>query len=299
MLENCLLPTVQPRRSVLYMPSSRMSALAKARTLPVDSLIFDLEDAVAPTVKQEAREQLTIAIEQGGYGYRELLVRVNGLDTPWGPEDLKTIAHLPIHGVLFPKIHSANQITEASEQLDKYHAPSSLAIWIMIETPQGVLNISHIIHEQPRLAGIIMGTSDLSKALRIRPSPERLGLITSLSLCVLAARAYNLSIIDGVYVNLEDSNGFKAVCQQGRDLGFDGKTLIHPQQIETANHIFAPTDKEVTRARQIILAWERAQQENKGVVVVEGQLVENLHVEEAKQCLALADICAERVPSVM
>lgn len=282
------------RRSVLYMPSSRASALAKARTLPADSLIFDLEDAVAPTAKQQARQHLTEALEQGDYGYRELIVRINGLDTPWGHEDLKTIAQLPIHGVLLPKIHSANQITEVVELLNKYNVPSPLAIWIMIETPLGVLNIQHIVSEQPRLAGIVMGTSDLSKALQVRHTPERLGLITSLSLCVLTARAYHLSIIDGVYLNLDDTDGFKVVCQQGRDLGFDGKTLIHPKQIEIANLIFSPTDKEIEHARQIILAWEHAQQENQGVAVVDGRLIENLHVEEAKHCLVLADICAER-----
>jgi citrate lyase subunit beta/citryl-CoA lyase len=286
--------TIQPRRSVLYMPGSRASALVKARTLPADSLIFDLEDAVAPTAKQEARQHIITAIQQGDYGHRELIVRVNGLDTPWGYDDLKMVAHLPIQGVLLPKVNSATQVIEAIGLLDANNNASSLAIWIMIETPQGVLNIHDIIRGCPRLKGIILGTSDLSKALQIRHTPERLGLLVPLSLCVLAARAYHLSIIDGVHLDLEDNENFKIVCEQGRDLGFDGKTLIHPKQIAIANQVFAPTVREIAQAHQIILAWEQAQQEGKGVVLIEGKLVENLHVEEAKHCLARAKICAER-----
>lgn len=283
---------LRPRRSVLYMPGANARALEKARTLAADSLIFDMEDAVAPEAKPQARQQIIAAVTQGGYGQREIIVRVNGLDTPWGHEDVTAIAQLPVHGVLFPKISSAQQLTTAVDWLDA-KGGQHLPVWIMAETPACILRIDEIAGSHPRLTGIVMGTSDLAKEMRVRHTTDRVGLLTPLSLCILAARAHLLDIVDGVYLNLEDEAGFRAVCEQGRDMGFDGKTLIHPKQVEIANQVFAPTEAEVEHARKVMIAWEQAQQEGKGVVVVNGKLVENLHYEEAKRLLALAEAIAK------
>lgn len=285
---------IRPRRSVLYMPGSNTRALEKARILPVDSLIFDLEDAVAPEAKVQARQCVIAAVTEGGYKQREIVVRVNGLDTPWGRDDIAAIAKLPIQGVLLPKVNTPTQIEQAIEWLDKNGGEATLPIWMMAETPQGILNIDRIAGCHPRLAAIIMGTSDLAKDMRVRHTKDRIGLLVPLSLCVMAARAHGLEIIDGVHLNLDDEEGFQAACTQARDLGFDGKTLIHPKQIEVANQIFAPSAMEVKHAREILGAWEEAQKQGKGVVVVNGRLVENLHVEEAKRLLALAGVIGER-----
>jgi citrate lyase subunit beta / citryl-CoA lyase len=281
---------MQPRRSVLYMPASNARALEKAKTLAADSLIFDLEDAVAPSEKLLARQQLVDILPNGGYGHREIIVRINALDTEWGRDDLMQIANLPIHALLVPKISYPQQVlevVETLEEVDNYTLP----IWIMAETPQAILQINAIAASHPRLKVIIMGTSDLAKDLRVRHTADRLGLLTALNLCVLAARANGLEIIDGVHLNLQDEAEFTHVCIQGRDLGFDGKTLIHPKQIEIANRIFSPSEAEITQAQQIINAW---QQSNKGVVVVNGKLIENLHVDEAKRTLALAAAIQQR-----
>lgn len=281
---------MQPRRSVLYMPASNARALEKAKTLAADSLIFDLEDAVAPSEKLLARQQLVDILPNGGYGHREIIVRINALDTEWGRDDLMQIANLPIHALLVPKISYPQQVlevVETLEEVDNYILP----IWIMAETPQAILQINAIAASHPRLKVIIMGTSDLAKDLRVRHTADRLGLLTALNLCVLAARANGLEIIDGVHLNLQDEAEFTHVCIQGRDLGFDGKTLIHPKQIEIANRIFSPSEAEITQAQQIINAW---QQSNKGVVVVNGKLIENLHVDEAKRTLALAAAIQQR-----
>jgi len=278
---------LRPRRSVLYMPGANARALEKARSLAADCLILDLEDAVAPESKAKAREQVVAAIHPGGYGHREVIIRVNSLETAWGKEDLAAIAPLAIDGVLLPKISIPEQIEDAVDFLDAHGSTPTLPIWIMAETPQGILNMATIASSHPRLAVIVMGTSDLAKEMRVRHTPERMGLVTPLSLSVLAARANGLDIIDGVYLNLEDETGFRSACIQGRDMGFDGKSLIHPKQIEMANQIFAPSAQEIENAKEIMLAWEQAQAEGQGVVVVNGRLVENLHFEEAKRLLAL------------
>jgi citrate lyase subunit beta / citryl-CoA lyase len=281
--------SLRPRRSVLYMPGANARALEKARTLSVDALILDLEDAVAPDAKIVARQQITQAVQAGGYAPRELIVRVNGLNTEWGKADLEAVAPLPIDGVLLPKVEHPQQLHDALSILDAVNPDRPLPLWIMAETPKGMLNIAQIVQNQPRLSVIVMGTSDLAKDLRVRHTLDRVGLLVPLSLCVIAARAYGLDIIDGVYLDLNDESSYNAACQQGRDMGFDGKSLIHPKQIEAANRIFAPTASEVEQAKAVILAWEQAKNEGKGVVVVNGRLVEHLHVIEAQRLLALAN----------
>lgn len=286
--------TIRPRRSLLYMPGSNPRALDKARSLPADGLILDLEDAVAPDAKQVAREQVAAALEEGGYGHRELLLRVNGLSTAWGKDDIEAVSRLSSlpHAVLIPKIDTAADVKEAIKALEQAGCADSLDIWIMAETPLCILNIAEIARAHPRLTGIVMGTSDLSKDTRVRHTPDRLGFIAALNLCVYAARANGLAIIDGVQLDLQDEVLLQASCIQGRDLGFDGKSLIHPNQIAAANAAFAPDESELASAREIIEAFEAAQAEGKGVVVVKGRLVENLHVEEARRQLALADAIA-------
>lgn len=279
--------TLRPRRSVLYMPGANARALEKARSLAADCLILDLEDAVAPESKAKAREQVVAAVHPGGYGHREVIVRVNSLETAWGKEDLAAIAPLAIDGVLLPKINTPEQIEDAVDFLDAHGSAPTLPIWIMAETPQGILNMPSIASSHPRLAVIVMGTSDLAKEMRVRHTTDRTGLITPLSLSVLAARANGLDIIDGVHLNLEDEMGFHSACIQGRDIGFDGKSLIHPQQIEVANQTFAPSTQEIEQAQAIMQAWKHAQAEGQGVVVINGRLVENLHFEDAKRLLAL------------
>ncbi len=284
--------SLRPRRSVLYMPGANARALDKARTLPADALILDLEDAVSPDAKAQAREQISQAVSAGGYGKREVIIRVNGLNTEWGEADLKAVATLPIDGVLLPKIESAQQIADAVKILDSVDAQRQLPIWIMAETPRGMLNINEIAGA-PRLKVIVMGTSDLAKDMRVRHTPDRVGLLVPLSLCVIAARAHGVEIVDGVYLDLNNDDGYRDACVQGRDMGFDGKTLIHPKQIEAANQTFAPSEAEVIHSQEVIAAWDQAQSEGKGVVVVNGRLIENLHVEEAKRVLALANAIAE------
>lgn len=280
---------LRPRRSVLYMPGANARALEKARTLSADGLILDMEDAVSPDAKATAREQIVAAVTQGGYGPREIIIRVNGLETAWGHDDVAAVANIGASAILFPKVESPEQIHAAVEALDKAGAPADLPIMIMAETPRGILNINAITGASPRLAAIVMGTSDLAKELRVRHTPDRIGFITSLSLCVLAARAHNVDILDGVYLDLKNEAGFRAACEQGRDMGFDGKTLIHPNQLAVANEVYAPAEKEIENAREMISAWEQARAEGKGVAVVNGKLVENLHVEEARRALAVAE----------
>jgi len=284
---------LRPRRSMLYMPGANARALQKARSLAADSLIFDMEDAVAPDAKAQAREQIVAAVTEGGYGQREIIVRINGLDTPWAKEDVAAIATAPIDGILLPKVNAPEQVNDLVGLLTIHHAPEELPVWIMAETPHCMLNIDAICASHPRLKGIIMGTSDLAKEMRVHHTPDRIGLLVPLSLCVLAARAHGLDILDGVYLNLEDAAGFQAACEQGRDMGFDGKTLIHPKQIDAANSVFAPTAAELAHAKEVITAWEAAEQAGQGVVVVNGKLVENLHFEEAKRQLALASAIGE------
>jgi citrate lyase subunit beta/citryl-CoA lyase len=281
--------TARPRRSMLYMPGSNARALDKARGLPADALIIDLEDAVAPDAKDAARDQIGAALRQGGYGGRELLVRVNGLATAWGAADLRAVATLPIHGVVLPKVESAAMVRAAEVALVAAGASDSLAIWCMMETPLGMLHAEAIAGASPRLGGLIMGTSDLAKDLNAAHTRDRLPLLTALGLCLLAARAYGLAIADGVHLDLADDEGFAASCRQGRELGFDGKTLIHPKTITVANQVFAPSPDEVAWARRIIAAHAEAVAAGKGVVLVDGKLIENLHVDSARRLVALAD----------
>lgn len=278
----------RPRRSLLYMPGSNPRALEKARTLPADGIILDLEDAVAPAAKELARQQIVAAVTHGGYGKREILVRVNGLTTPWCRQDLAAIARLPLDGILFPKIESPEQVRTAVMVLGEVSAPAHIPIWIMAETPRCILRIDAIAGAHARVTGIMLGTADLAKDLRARDTRDRAPMLTALSLCVLAARAHGLQVLDSVHMDLEDDAGFLAACEQGRDMGFDGKTLIHPKQIETANRVFSPNETEISHARAVLAAWDQAQAEGKGVVVVNGRLVERLHVEEARRLLALA-----------
>jgi citrate lyase subunit beta/citryl-CoA lyase len=281
--------TPRPRRSFLYMPGSNPRALEKARTLSADGLIFDLEDAVAPDTKEEARAIVSAALAQGGYGGRELLLRVNALDTPWGHADLAAAATMPLDGVLLPKIENPDRVRLTVSLLDALGAPLGLAVWCMIETPLGILYAREIAGASPRLAGLVLGTSDLSKDLHAVATRDRLPLVTSLAIAMLAARAHGLAILDGVDLNLSDDEGFAAACRQGRELGFDGKTLIHPKQIAGANRAFAPTEVEIEWSRRIIAAHAEATAAGQGVVLVEGRLIENLHVENARRLVALAE----------
>lgn len=274
------------------MPGANARALEKARTLPADSVVFDLEDAVAPEAKAAARQQVAETLERGGYGPREVVVRVNDPNTSWGDDDLMTLAPLEFDAVLLPKVDSADQVRAAIEVLNS-SGGNRQALWVMIETPAGVLRASEIAGASKRLACMVMGTSDLSKDMRVPADAERLGLITPLSWCVTVARAYGIDILDGVQLDLEDGEAYRRVCAQGRRLGFDGKTLIHPKQIDLANEIFSPAADEVEKAREIIDAWEHARGEGKGITVVRGQLVETLHVEEAKRTLALVESIRE------
>ena len=282
--------TIRPRRSLLYMPGSNPRALDKARSLPADGLILDMEDSVAPDAKQLAREQIGAALAEGGYGHRELIVRINALSTEWGAQDIAAISRFSTapDAVLIPKIDTASDVVEAISAFERAGCPDSVAMWIMAETPLCILNIAEVLAAHPRLKGMVMGTSDLSKDTRVRHTPDRLGFITALNLCVYAARAYGLTIIDGVQLDLQNEELLRASCAQGRDLGFDGKSLIHPNQIAAANVAFAPDAAEIAAAHEIIAAFEQAKAQGKGVVVVNGRLVENLHVVEAQRQLALA-----------
>jgi len=280
---------IRPRRSILYMPGSNPRALEKARNLPADGLIFDLEDAVAPDTKDIARQQVCEALHAGGYGHREAIVRTNGLATPWGHDDLVAAATSGADAVLLPKVESADSVRQALAVLDQAGGPPDLPIWAMMETALGMLHAEEIASASPRLTAFVMGTSDLAKELHAAHTPLRLPMITALGLCMLAGRAYGLTLLDGVHLSLDDDDGHAASCHQGLELGFDGKTLIHPKQIDAANRIFAPDEDALAQAEKIITAHEAAAAEGKGVVVVDGRLVENLHVDDAKRQVALAE----------
>jgi citrate lyase subunit beta/citryl-CoA lyase len=285
---------VRLRRSVLFMPASNARALEKARTLPADALVFDLEDAVAPDAKAEARRMAVAAASGRGYAPREVVIRVNALDTPWGRDDLAAVAASGADAILLPKVESAAAVHEALGALDAAGAPAALTLWCMLETPRGVLRAEAIAAASPRVAALVMGTSDLTKDLHARHTSDRLPLLTSLGLCVLAARAHGVAALDGVHLDLDDEAGFLAACRQAAAMGFDGKTLIHPKTIDGANDTFSPTPDEVARARRIIDAHADAVARGQGVVVVDGRLVENLHVEDARRVTALAAAIAAR-----
>ncbi|BAI71532.1 citrate lyase beta chain [Azospirillum sp. B510] len=284
--------TVRPRRSVLYMPGSNPRALEKGRGLPADGLILDLEDAVTPEAKTAARDGIAQALAAGGYGRRELIVRVNGLNTPWGYEDLRMAAASGADAVLLPKVESADAVRQAEAVLRAAGAPAGQAIWCMMETPLGILNAKEIAGATQAVGALVLGTSDLAKDLQAAHTAGRLPLITSLGLCLLAARAYRLAVLDGVHLDLNDDEGFAASCRQGRELGFDGKTLIHPKTIGACNAAFAPDAGEIAQAHRIIAAHAEAAAAGKGVVLVDGKLVENLHVENARRLVTLAEAIA-------
>jgi len=285
---------VRLRRSVLFMPASNARALDKARTLAADALVFDLEDAVAPGAKRAARDMAVAAARRGGYAPREVVIRVNALDTSWGRDDLAAVAGSGADAVLLPKVESAETVHAVAGLLDAAGAPAGLGLWCMLETPRGILRAEAIATASRRVAALVLGTSDLTKDLRARHTPDRAPLVTSLGLCVLAARAHGLVALDGVHLDLDDDAGFLAACRQAAAMGFDGKTLIHPKTIEGANAAFSPPPESIAAARRIIDAHAAAVARGQGVVVVDGRLVENLHVEEAHRLVALADAIAAR-----
>src|ERR1700728_626438 len=284
--------TVRPRRSVLYMPGSNARAMEKARELPADAIILDLEDAVAPDAKAKARELIVQALRTGGFGRREVLVRINGLDTGWWLDDLAVAAAGP-DAILVPKVSTPEQLRQLGKHLVGVSAEAGLRVWAMMETPLAMLNARDIaaaaLDPQTRLAGFVMGTNDLAKDTRARIVPGRAPMLPWLMTCVAAARAYGLDILDGVYNELGDAEGLAAECRQARDLGFDGKTLIHPQQIAPCNAAFSPAPAEVDWARKIIGAFDLPENANKGVIQIDGRMVERLHADMARRTVAIAD----------
>jgi len=282
----------RPFRSVLYIPGSKKRALEKARGLPTDAIIFDLEDAVAPAEKASARHLLARVLAEADYGPRAKLVRINALSTDWGAEDLDAIAPARPEAILLPKVDGAADIAALAERLDARPETAATRIWAMMETPKGVLNAAAIA-AAPRMAGFVLGTNDLAKDLGCHPGPDRLALQMALQTCLLAARAAGIVAVDGVYNALKDDDGLDAECRHGRDLGFDGKTLIHPAQIEIANRVFAPDPEEIDLARRQIAAFNDATARGEGVAVLDGKIVENLHVATAERLLARAEAVAQ------
>ncbi len=279
---------IQPYRSVLYMPGSRPRALEKARNLPADALILDLEDAVAPAEKERARDLVGEAVESGGYGLRRLLIRVNGLDTQWGEADIARASKAGPDAILVPKVERPEDIHRVVALMDASGAPERTRVWAMMETPRGMLNAGIIAAAHPRLEGFVIGTNDLVKDLGAAHTPDRLPLIASLSLCLLAARAEGLVCVDGVHNAFQDKEGLRAVCVQGRDMGMDGKSLIHPDQVSIANEVFAPSAEDLALATAQVEAFEEAEARGEGVAVLNGRIVENLHVASARRLLARA-----------
>ncbi len=286
-------PAYRPRRSVLYMPGANARAMEKARSLPCDGVILDLEDAVAADAKETARAAVLATIAQGGFGQREVVMRINGLDTPWGADDLVAAARSGADAILVPKISAAAELVDIDQRLRVAGAPAELKIWAMMETPLAMLDARAIAFATPRLSVFVMGTNDLLKETGATSRPDRGPLMTCLSLTLLAARAAKLAILDGVYNAISDIAGFEAECIQGRDLGFDGKTLIHPSQVEIANSTFAPAQAEIEHAAKVVAAFEAARAQGKGVVQLDGRMIENLHVDNARKVLAYAEILAE------
>ena len=282
-----MINTSRPRRSVLYMPGANLRALEKARTLPADSLILDLEDAVAPDSKSIARDNIRAALESG-FGHREAVVRINGLNTPWGLDDLKAFTNTKANAIVLPKVESAQQIQEVAKLLSELNAPDEITIWAMIETPKAIFKLEEIASAHPKLEALVLGTSDLVKDLHARHTLDRTETLTALSLSVMAARAYGLCVLDGVHLSLDDEAGLKQSCVQGRNMGFDGKTLIHPSQIALANETFGPSTQEIEEAEQRIAAYETAVSSGAGIAVLNGKLIEELHIQDAKRLLTLA-----------
>ncbi|REK87717.1 CoA ester lyase [Streptomyces inhibens] len=276
------------------MPGANQRALEKAKSLPADALILDLEDAVAPDAKADARKRVAAAAASGEYGHREVTIRVNGPGTAWHADDLRAAAEAGPDAVVVPKVDSAETVREIERALEAAGAPDRTAIWAMVETPRAMLDARAVAGASERLTVLVMGTNDLAKELHAEHVPGRAPLLTGLSLALLAARETGKVILDGVYNDVQDLDGFEAECVQGRQFGFDGKTLIHPSQVAPCNRVFAPSEQQVERARKIIDAFDEATREGRGVVTVDGRMIENLHVEDARRILALAAAVAGR-----
>jgi citrate lyase subunit beta/citryl-CoA lyase len=290
--------TIRPRRSVLYMPGSNARAIEKARTLPADGIILDLEDAVAPDAKVAAREQVTAAVKAGGFGSREVFIRVNGLGTPWHSDDVTAAAGAAPDGILIPKVSSPEELEILGQRLFDLGTPQKTRIWAMIETPAAILNIVAIAAAvkdgETRLAGFVLGTNDLAKETSARLIPGRAPMLPWIMTCVLAARNYGIAILDGVFNDISNAEGFAAECAQGRDLGMDGKTLIHPNQIEPCNNAFSPDEAEITQARKFIAAFDLPENAGKGAIMLDGRMVERMHADIARRTVAIADAIAAK-----
>jgi len=290
--------TFRPRRSVLYMPGSNARALEKAKTLPADSVILDLEDSVAPDAKEAARAQVAAVAKAGGFGSREVFIRTNATDTPWFADDLAAAAQAAPDGIVVPKISSPEQLQAIGASLRAMGADPKTRIWAMIESPQAVLNVLSIAacaqNPDTRLAGFVMGTNDIAKDTRARLVPGRWPMIGWLMNCIAAARIHGIDVLDGVYNNVGDADGFVKECEQGRDMGFDGKTLIHPNQIDPCNAVFTPSDDEVAWARKMIAAFDLPENKSKGVVSIDGRMVERLHADMGRRTVAIAEAIAAR-----
>lgn len=285
---------IRPRRSVLYLPTSNERALEKAKTLPVDALILDLEDAVGTDAKERARELACAAARSGDYGSRELTIRVNGLGTPWHDDDLEAVCAAAPDAVVVPKVASADEVRGLVGVMEAAGAPGHTALWAMVETPKAVLDAASIAAASPRLTALVLGTNDLVKELRAVPVPGRAPLLTALTHVVLAARAAGIVVLDGVYNDVKDAEGFAVECRQGLELGFDGKTLIHPGQVDVCNTVFAPSDDDVDRAGRTIAAFEEAQAQGRAVATLDGRLIESLHVETAREVVAMHEAITAR-----
>ena len=273
------------------MPAANERALEKAKDIQADALIFDLEDAVAPDSKEVAREQACAAAASSEYGNRELTIRCNGLDTPWGKDDVLAAAAAGPAAVVIPKVDGSRYLDEISELLNQGGAPSSTQIWAMVETPIGILHVEEIARHE-RMSVMVLGTNDMAKELRASITADRRALLPYLAMCLLSARAAGVAILDGVYNDIKDESGFKDVCVQGAEMGFDGKTLIHPNQVAPTNEIFSPSLDELDFHRRIIEEFEAAEKDGRGVLTVDGKMIENLHVDEARRALAVADAIA-------
>ncbi|HET7192570.1 MAG TPA: CoA ester lyase [Pseudolabrys sp.] len=288
--------TIRPRRSVLYMPGSNARAVEKARTLPADGVILDLEDSVAPEGKEAARRQVTDAVRAGGFGGREVFIRVNGVDTPWHADDLSAAAHAAPDAILVPKVSSADTLELIGRRLLDMGTDHKTRVWAMIETPLAIFNILSIAaaarDSETRLSGLVMGTNDLAKDTRARLVPGRAPMLPWLSMCVAAARIHAIDILDGVYNDIGNAEGFIRECSQGIELGFDGKTLIHPNQIEPCNKAFSPSQADVEQARKMIAVFDLPENRGKGVVSIDGRMVERLHADMARRTVAIAEAIA-------
>jgi citrate lyase subunit beta / citryl-CoA lyase len=290
------MPMTRPRRSLLFMPGSNARALEKARALPADGIILDLEDSVAPDAKAVAREQIAKAVAAKGFGKREVLVRINALDTPWWVDDIAMAGKAQPDGILVPKVSTVDDLNAVADRLSDINAHASIRVWAMIETARAVLDADKLAAASKdsdiRLAGFVFGPNDIARETRIRMKPGRAAMIPMITHCVLATRAHGLEILDGPYGDISNIDGFAEECAQGRDLGFDGKTLIHPSHIEACNAIFTPPEAEVTEARKIIAAFEKPENASRGAIQLDGRMVERLHAEMAKRTIAIADAIA-------